>query len=115
MDERLKSALDLSRLIETSSNAKRISYEKFKERTIFYKNGGRFDITKELISFCKTMVDLNQETIVLLDSDNDPIIIENLKDFLNEIVTVYTEASNLYITEIKKINGQKTVNGLINT
>lgn len=114
MDEQLKNALDLSRLIETSTNAKRISYEKFKERTTFYKNGGRFAINKELISFCKTMIEMNQQSIVLLDFDNDPVIIDNLNDFLKEIVIVYTEASNAYITEVKKINSQKTVTGLIN-
>lgn len=113
MDERLKNALELSNLIETLNNAKRIAYEKFLENTVFYKNGGRFNANQEIISFCKTLIDSNQDFAVLIDNDGDPVLIENLQEFLKEVLSVYFNASNSYIAEVTKINAQRTVGGVV--
>ena len=111
MDERLKKALELSNLVETTQNLKRLSQEKFKERTVYYKNGGRFTINRELISFCKTISELNQQSFVLIDDDGDPVLIDNIIEFLKDITAIYIESSNSYIAEVTKINQQRSVSG----
>ena len=111
MDERLKKALELSNLVETTQNLKRLSQEKFKERTVYYKNGVRFTINRELISFCKTISELNQQSFVLIDDDGDPVLIDNIIEFLKDITAIYIESSNSYIAEVTKINQQRSVSG----
>ncbi len=113
MDEKLKNALELSNLMVTLNNSKRLLRETYNEKLLHYTNGGRFVVTRELITFVKALIDLNQSTAVLLDDDGEPIVIEDLSSFLKTTVNVYTEASNFYAYEYKKIIKQRSVSGLL--
>lgn len=113
MDEKLKNALELSDLMITINNSKRILKEQFNERLQYYYNGGKFIATQDLINFSKTLVDLEQDSAVLLDTDGEPVRVDDLKAFLKDILKVYTEASNFYSNEFQKITKQRTVKGVL--
>jgi len=110
MDERLEKALDFSNYMVTLNNQKRALKEKFLSDCVFYQNGGRFTITKDLINFCKTMIDFgNHDELILIDDNDLPIEIENLKDFFQKIVDIYFSASNSYHSEYQKIRNNRSV------
>lgn len=113
MDERLKNALDFSNFMITFDNQKRILKEKYKENLIFYFNKGQFTITKEFISFVQTMLSFKQTDIVIIDDNDEPVQIDDLKKFMIEIMDVYFQASNLYLVEYNKIIQQRSVKGIL--
>jgi hypothetical protein len=113
MDEKLKNALELSDVMITMNNSKRILKEQYKDRLQYYYNGGRFLVNQELITFVKTLVDLFQDSAVLIDLDGEPIRVDDLALFLNNILMIYTEASNFYLNEFQKITKQRTIKGVL--
>jgi hypothetical protein len=76
-------------------------------------NGGTFNISQELISFVKLLLDREYSDAVLLDVYNNPIKIDDLNDFLDEILSRYFEAVNEYHTEYQKLRKARKVHKLI--
>ena len=113
MDERLKKALDFSNYMVTLNNQKRVLKEKFLESRIYYFNGGQFTVTQELVSFCQSLVALEQDNTILIDDNGLPIGIYDLKSFLDEIVTKYFEAANEYLFEYNKLKKNRTVESIV--
>jgi hypothetical protein len=81
MDERLKKALDYSNYMITLTNQKRILLEQYHNDLIYYFNSGQFSVTQQLISFCQSLLQLEQEEAILIDDNGLPISIEDLKKF----------------------------------
>ena len=113
MDERLERALEFSNFMITLENQKRILKEKYKENLIFYYNRGQFTVNKEFISFVQTLLSFKQTESVIVDDNEEPIEINDLKAFMLEVTNVYFKATNEYFTENKKIMQQRTVKGII--
>jgi hypothetical protein len=113
MDERLEKALDFSNYMITLENQKRVLKEQYQNNIIFYYQGGQFTVTQQLLSFCQSLIQLEQESIILVDDNDIPVEIENLKIFTNEIVSVYWKATNTYLMEYNKLRSNRTVEGII--
>jgi hypothetical protein len=113
MDERLEKALEFSNYMTTLNNQKRILLEQYQQNLVHYCNGGQFSITQELISLCQSLITLEQETVVLVDDNSQPIEIDPLEDFLQDILSVYANASNKYLTEYENIKKNRSVQGLV--
>lgn len=113
MDEKLKNALDFSNYVITLNNHKRVLLEKYKNDSIFYYNSGKFSITQQLISFCKTLCDLSQENMVLLDDDGLPVEISNIDEFTKTLINQYTLATNKYLLEYAKLTKNRSVAGIV--
>lgn len=113
MDEKLKKALDFSNYVITLNNHKRILIEKYQESIVFYFNGGKFTVTQNLISFCKTLLDMNQDETILIDDDSIPVEIQNLKEFIDSLLNVYFTTSNSYLVEYKKLLKNRSVAGIV--
>mgnify|MGYP003633818416 FL=1 len=76
-------------------------------------NGGTFEISQTLISFVQTLIDQQHTKAVLLDVYNNPIEIDGLADFLEEIISRYFEATNEYHAEYTKLRKSRKVHKLI--
>lgn len=113
MDERLKKALDFSNYMVTLNNKKRVLQEQYEQECVHYYAGGQFSVTQQLISFCQSLVNLDQETAVLIDDNNQPIEIDPLEEFLKDILSVYSTASNRYLVEYNKIKNDRSLEGLL--
>ena len=114
MDERLEKALDMSNYMVTLNNQKRLLNEQYKENLIYYFNGGQFTVTQDLISFCQSLVSMDQEESVLIDDNNIPISIDNLQDFTKNVHSTYFVASNRYLMEYnKRLKQNRSVQGIM--
>jgi hypothetical protein len=114
MDERLEKALQFANFMVTLNNQKRSLREKYQTNCVFYQNGGTFTITKDLITFVKTLVDLNNTTdIVVIDDNELPIRIDNLNEFLSNIVDQYFMATNSYYNEYENLKKNRTIEALV--
>lgn len=113
MDERLQKALDFSNYMITLNNQKRLLQEKYQNDIIYYYNGGQFTISQQLISFCQSLISMNQTETILIDDNNLPIEIENLKLFSINLYSKYFEASNAYLSEYTKLKHNRSVERII--
>jgi hypothetical protein len=114
MDERLEQALDFSNYMVTLNNQRRVIHEQFLETCVHYLNGGKFSITRDLITFCQTLRDNQQDSAILIDDNNSPVEVEDLQSFLDEILNIYFTTSYEYLDEYNKIKKNRKVEGLVN-
>jgi hypothetical protein len=87
--------------------------EKLDSSLLYGYNGGIFKVDESLISFVNFLSDQGRANIPILDSNKNPILIENLKEFLDEILNVYFSAVLDYYNEYEKIKKNRTTEKLI--
>ena len=114
MDERLKKALDFSNYMVTLNNQKRLLAESYQEQLVHFYNGSQFTVTRELITFVSTMINADQDEVVITDDNSIPCMIEDLTDFYDEILNKYSIASNNYYTEYANLKKSRSVEKLVN-
>jgi hypothetical protein len=114
MDERLQKALDMSNYMFAFNNQKRLLKEQYQENLIYYYNGGQFTIAQELISFCQSLVSLNQKNTILIDDNDLPVEIDNIETFTTNVVSQYFEASNRYLVEYNKLKKNRSIESIMN-
>lgn len=109
LDERLEKALEKSKYRVTLYNQKENCKLKFKQSLSFSKNGGIFFVDQTLISFIQSLVNRQQDQAVLIDVNGNPINIEKLDLFLDDILDRYYQATNDYLVEFKKLQVARNV------
>lgn len=109
LDDRLEQALQKSKYKVSLFLQKENSRLKFKQGLSFSKNGGMFFIDQTLISFVNLLVSRKQNEAILIDVNGNPINIENLDKFLEDILTRYFEKTNDYLIEFKKLQSSRSV------
>ena len=79
-------------------------------------NSGLFKITRELINFAELMslraaiaqsADLEANPTIVLDSYDNPILIEDPRDFTEKLWQQYYEVNNEYLENIKTIRATR--------
>ena len=114
MTEQFEQALQTANFMATLTNQRRVAFEELQQSLIYYTNGSSFLITKELISFVKVLIDSNfLKNVVLIDDNNVPVIIADVKLFFDEIVNVYFGALNTYAVKYAEIKSKRKVEDLI--
>ena len=59
------------------------------------------------------MIDLDKSDAIVVDTKENPIHIENLEEFLETLVSAYTEASNAYKVQAEKIKKARNIKALM--
>ena len=112
MSEKLTQALEFANYRKTLNNQRAILRARVESLLSYSIDGGTFTIDPGLISFVKTLKDSGLETTVLLDIYNNPVQV-NVEDFLTEILSRYTEATNDYYAEYTKLSKARSVKKLL--
>ncbi len=116
MDDKLKAALDFAHFREAFSIQHKILKEKIQAKLTYGYNGGIFTIDRELICFVQMLLDKDRTTsVVLLDINNNPIIVEDLSKFQEDIMDRCFTATNEYLEDYQKIKKSRTVEKMIQT
>jgi hypothetical protein len=114
MDERLEKALDISNYMFTLNNQIRLLKEQYQENLVYYYNGGQFTVTQQLISFCQSLLAMEQTSSILIDDNDLPIEIEDLKKYTQSLLDCYFSAVNRYLTEYNKLKNNRSVESIMN-
>ena len=112
MDSKLEKAIEFSDYSQTLQNQKNILLNQYKDTCYHYTNGCAFEVTPDLIVFCNFMFS-KDKPLVLLDSNNTPIEIEDPKKFIDDIVDIYVQSTNNYLMKYNNFKKDKTVKGLL--
>jgi len=112
MSEKLTKALEFANYRSTLNNQRAILKARVESLLSYSIDGGTFTIDPGLISFVKTLSDSGLETTVLLDIYKNPIQVK-VEDFLTEILSRYTEATNDYHAEYTKLTKTRSVKKLL--
>jgi len=109
MDERLQKALEFSNYSLTITNQKKNIKNRINQIRIVHYNNGVFFADEQTISFIKTLIDLEHKSVVLIDTKENPVEVENLKELLDNLTSAYFSATNELNAEFVKIKKQRTV------
>jgi len=114
VDAKVEKAFEIANYMATLTAQKRILKEEYNQSLIFYHNGGMFKATKELITFVKTLTDLTDSNqSVLVDDNQLPVDVADLKAFLTTALSTYQYAVNAYHTAYSALRKNRTVEGLM--
>lgn len=113
MDDRLQKGLDHANY-RAALHQQRLNLQARLENALLVAhNGGVFTVDRSLISFVDTLIRHGDESAILLDDRKTPIFVENLKDFLDQIVQAYHEALNEYRAEFEKLSKARSVKAAV--
>jgi hypothetical protein len=113
VNKKLEQAFDIANYMTTLASQKQIIKEEFYQNLLYYYNGGVFKVTPELISFVRTLIDLNKDlSPVLVDDNAIPVNVNDLTQFLSNILSVYNSAVNEYYTKHEQIRKSRSVEKL---
>ena len=113
MDERLEKALEFANYRITLGNQKRTLKQRTQVLQTVHYSKGVFFADHVTISFVKTLLDSGKEDSIIVDTKENPIHIENLKEFLDTLISVYTEAMNEYKVQSDKIKKARNIKSLM--
>jgi hypothetical protein len=114
MDQQLKEALDFSNYQQTFSIQKKVLKEKIAAKLTYGLNGGLFRIDRTLLTFVDMLCTKGRTSgAVLLDVNENPVLVDDLEAFREEIFQRYFEVTNEYFDQYQKIKKSRSVEKLI--
>ena len=115
MDDKIQKAFSIANYMATLSNQKRILLEEYSQKLVYYINGATFKISQELITFTKSIIDVGYTSDVpFIDSNNLPIVISDVQQFFDDIISIYFEATNEYSVKYSEIKNKRKVEDIVN-
>lgn len=113
IDERLANALEASNYRITLHIQKQNSKLKLKNDLIYSYNGGIFTADKDLISFVYTLIECGKNSTILLDTNDNPIEILDLRSFFDELIGLYHEAMNEHLRDFNRIKMSRNTSKVV--
>tara|TARA_B100001769_G_C21853839_1_gene462714 strand:- start:135 stop:482 length:348 start_codon:yes stop_codon:yes gene_type:complete len=113
MDERLEKALEFANYRITLGNQKRTLKQRTQVLQTVHYSKGVFFADHVTISFVKTLLDSGKTDSIIVDTKENPIHIEDLKEFLDTLISSYTEAMNEYKVQSDKIKKARNIKSLM--
>lgn len=114
MDKQLKEALDFANYQQTFSIQKKVLKERMMAKLTYGFNGGLFRIDRNLLTFVDMLCTKDRTSgVILLDANENPVLVEDLNEFSEEIFRRYFEVTNEYFEQNQKIKKSRSVEKLI--
>ena len=114
MDQHLKQALDFANYQQTFSIQKKVLKERISAKLTYGFNGGLFRIDRILLTFVDMLCVKDRISgVVLLDANENPVLIDDLEEFRDEIFRRYFEVTNEYFEQDQLLKKSRSVEKLI--
>lgn len=115
MNEPLQKALEFANYRQTFAIQHKTIKEKIDAKLTIGWSNGIFKIDQSLITFVEMLITKGRTTDVpLIDSNGNPVLIENLENFKTEIFDRYFSACHEYFQEYEKLKKSRSVEALLN-
>lgn len=114
MDPRLEKALSFSNYQKSLSIKRKTLKEKIDSKLTFAYNGGIFKIDRSLLVFVQMLIDQDRtDNVPLIDANENPILINDIIAFRDEIFSRYQSSILEYYQEFEKIKRSRSVEKLL--
>ena len=114
MQEQLKQALDFANYQQTFSIQRKILKEKIEAKLTYGFNGGLFHIDQNLLTFVDMLCNNGRTSgVVILDSNNNPVLIDDVTLFKDEIFSRYFESTTEYYEKFSSLKKSRSVEKLL--
>jgi hypothetical protein len=114
MEDQLKTALDFANYRQTFSIQRKTLKEKIDAKLTFGHNGGIFKIDRSLITFVQMLIDQGRTSgVPLIDSNENPILVDNLESFRDEILDRYYTSTLEYFEQYQALKKSRSVEKLL--
>lgn len=116
MQEQLAKVLDFANYQQTFSIQKKILKERSEAKLTYGINGGIFRIDRDLLTFVEILIIKGRtHAVVLLDINQNPILIDDLTAFRDQIFDRYFQVTNEYFEHYQNIKKSRSVEKLLDT
>ena len=112
-DARLSAAVEAANFRITLNNQKQNARLKLQNDLIIAVNGGIFSVTPELIAFANTLLQREKVDAILLDNNKNPIMIDDLSGFVDDLISLYYEHLNEFLVEFKSLQKSRTTKAVV--
>jgi hypothetical protein len=109
MDERLEKALEFGNYRTTLANQKRNVISRMQILQKVHYNTGSFNANPQTIAFVHALIAANKKSSVIIDTKDNPIEIEDLQEFLDTLISSYTEGVNEYTVQMEKLKKSRNI------
>jgi hypothetical protein len=114
MDQKIEKAFESTNYVASISLQRRILLEEYNQKLVYYTNGAAFKVDTALINFAKNLIDLGHtEDIVFVDINNLPIVVADVQDFLDNLLSIHFEATNEYYTKYQSLKSSRRVEAIV--
>lgn len=114
MQEQLDRALEFANYRQSFAIQRKTLKEKIDAKLTYGFSGGIFKIDRSLLNFVEMLINKGRtENVVLLDINDNPILVEKLEAFRDEVFDRYFTATFEYLEEYKKIKKARSVETLL--
>jgi hypothetical protein len=114
MQEQLKKALEFANYKQTFSIQHKTLKEKVDAKLTYGFNGGLFHVDRNLLTFVEILCTMGRISgVVLLDINNNPILVDDVVSFKDEIFSRYFEATNEYYENYQSLKKSRSVEKLL--
>jgi len=115
MQEQLKKALEFSNYRQTFAIQRKTLKEKIDAKLTYGINGGIFKIDRTLITFVQMLIDQGRTSgVPLIDDNGNPILIDDLPAFKDEILDRYFTSTLEYFEQYQLLKKSRSVEKLVN-
>jgi hypothetical protein len=113
MDERLERALEFGNYRTTLSNQKKNIIARMQTLQLVHHEGGSFKANPVTISFVQALIQQGKAKGVILDTKENPIEIPNLDEFMELLISAYSEGVNEYKVQMDKLKKARNIKKLM--
>ena len=114
MDTRLEQALEYSNFWNILSTRQENLKVLLKNRLLLTYGGGLFSIDPTLIGLIRSLISIEEKTFIFVDNNDIPIMIDNLQDFEEKVISKYRDALESYYKNYQKLNEAREIRKVIN-
>jgi hypothetical protein len=114
VDQNIEKAFEISNLMVTVANQKRVLKEEYEQSLFFFQNGGIFKADNQTICYVKTVTELLKESrAVIIDHNGTPIEINDLPKFIESLLNVHFQANNAYFSKFDILKKSKNIKNIL--
>jgi hypothetical protein len=114
MQEQFKKALEFANYQQTFSIQRKTLKEKIEAKLTYGFNNGLFHIDQNLLTFVEILCTKGRTTgVVILDVNENPVLIDDLEKFKDEIFSRYFETTNEYFEEYQVLKKSRSVEKIL--
>ena len=109
MDERLEKALNFANYMQTVNTQKKNIYKRYETLLLLTYEDGLFTANQSLIGYVQALLSSENDYDLVMDNNQKAIVIHDLKNFLDSLLSANYMALNYLNLEYKKLDESRNI------